>query len=74
MLSKPLSIKQSGLACQWLGTIGMLMFAKCDQHIPCGSSVMGIFSSCEWMDGQIHIVIIVQTLKSCNKNRSVQVR
>ena len=46
----------------------MHMYAKCDQNTPCGSRVMNIFTNCLRTDGRTHIVIIVQTQRSCNVN------
>ena len=38
LLSKPISIKMGGFACQWLGNADMHMYAKCDKNVPCGFS------------------------------------
>ena len=64
LLSKPSSIRKGCYPYQWLDNGDMHLLAKFDQNIPCGSSVMSIYSLTE--DGQTHIVIIVQTQGSCD--------
>ena len=39
MLIKSSPIKKGCFACQWLGSVDMHMYAKCDQNILCGSRV-----------------------------------
>ena len=68
MLCKPLSIKEGCYTCQWLDNVDMHFYAKLDQNIPCGSSVIWAFSvtANRLTDEQTGIVIIVQTKGSCN--------
>ena len=59
MLTKPPSIKKGGYATSDKGILTCI----CMQNI---RIVMNIFTNCLWADGQTHIVIMVQTQRSCN--------
>ena len=58
---------------QWLDSVGMHLYAKIDQNIPYGSSVMNIFTNWLHADGQTQIVIMVQTQESCNNTEDLLV-